>query len=791
MTSAIKEKDSPDPEAPPSPPRRRENLLFALGILAILLSSHWVRGYVLEKHRFFLPMQSAYGRMQVSIQDADRMLSGVDLKQVFAQTQSIDDKGFSFYCLAVMSLTGLRLGDSSMAEVSSTVLRSIHLLDHLVLLVLIAAVTKVLGKRAAIFFGFFYALFLPIPIYIYWNQAEYVLNAGISLIVLSGFLLLPRSRIGLYLCLVLLSLLSVFSTLLRSSEFLFPIVLSLLCFIKYGFRKGLVMALVFLAPYFGLLAVVTASLDLPRHPIWHAVFVGLGNHPNPYGLQFTDTQGSEESIHVRNKEVNQWRPDPEYFDVMKGRALSLISENPEFWLRLLFKRTIQVIFGEQQWEYYAMGFTSVGARVITWFLFVLSLVGLWLAYRERRQDAVFLLMSQLYHSLIFVPIVPGKSQLYLASSILQGVFAAYALSRLRFGGSSAPAVSEPNWRVNPLSPALIGGAVLTTCLVGAACVALFLGYAARESKAWNAAFLDRMDQFELLQSGKVEEREPSFPNRGLLGGVPQPVVGDAYLFHALCEVERGRIGFGVRDAEGNNLSNPASNSSPGLCHVFVGLIASGTGAIDFHYWDAHPAYLPLVDSLDRRQLETRMELYRHYRVRDHAKREFNPDLRVDVSETSFPNGHEEIAVRMNKHIPAFGVEKIPAYWRSTLPAVFRLALPQPTELSEISVLLPERNVTLEVRYEEAPDDPTLSTQKVRTVYEETPDGVAVRQSFEPFTSRRIHIHFKGERDKAVLVKDISLPDRTEFKVLEYWIRRIEKSRINEGFPTRLSFRDPD
>jgi len=741
-------------------------------------------------------------RTEFAVEDAERFFSGTGFRALFREGATSDDQGFALVVAGAWLVTGKHTIDSiSYLNFG---------LDFLALLALCSSVWRVFGRLPGLLVGFLYAAYVPIAVEIcVANVLIYQVHAAVFLVwFLTWF---PRRLWSQVASTLIVGLLSVLASMIRGTFALFPIALAFHLFLREGRKRGVLLALVLLAVSLGGLGFVKKVLRNPTHPVSHNLFIGLGDFPNPWGITTIDSRGWDEA---RNLQKGVQLYSPEYLEILRARTLTLVDEAPGYYLRLVAKRIWRVLFAEQSnWWFFGFGADRGQRSILAWAIFLLFLAGLRVAYANKIHDSSLYLLAFLYFGFIVVPIITSHPDYYLTASVMQLPFAALALSRLRLSVRARPVGDQvgeektrPAWAISPCNKVFVRMAAAAGCAGIVAAFVLFLAYARMESKSWREAFLTRVEGYEVVE--KWHHSPPSDSGYGSSHPITTPVPvqkGSPYLFHTVLQVERGRLGLQAFDDSGKSLSAITYSSSPGRIHCFTGWFAPNDRSVALHVWDALPCGPTLMD--DERQTQTVLEAYNHYRIADHAKFEFFPGNRVEVSSTLFPNGHQDMPfkvdkLRWDKNEPI----KIPAYWAANTPCSATLDLAQDPEVSQL--LLTNRKGELKTPkiLVRTPGSLLFQTLPVESI-ERGSQGKALRFFFPPVRVSAMAIRFDEAPDDSGVASltDFSLPDSARFEVIRTTLYRIppealslpvdpktgQKPPPTEGFPQSLSFLDPE
>jgi hypothetical protein len=769
-------------------------VVFVLAAFFILVLFFSVRIHVLKVFEDNEALFETRARTETAMEDAESFLSGNGFRAVFKRGSTTDDQGFGLVVVMAWLLTG----DHNIESI-----RLFNLgLDFFALLALCGSVWKVFGKFPALIAAFLYSAYVPMAVEVCLTNVQ-IYQVHFAIFLLCLFLLCPR-RFWMQMGIILVvGLLSILASMVRGTFSLYPVALALFLLLRDGFRKGVLLVGVLLVVSLGGMAFVKTALKNPTHPVSHNFFIGLGDIPNPFDIQTIDSRGWTEA---RNIQKNVDLYSEEYLAILRARTLTLIDEAPEFYTKLIGKRVFKVLFGAQEnWWFFGFGADKGQKAIVNWLLFVFFLAGLLVAYRNRTHDSFAYLLTYFYFALIVVPVITSHPDYYFTASVMQIPFASLALSQVRFSGFrdrfESPLKTIPcaeTWAVPPYDWRFIKCVVPIAIGLSAICYPGFLWYAGRQSEGWRTAFIERVENGDLVKEWKVGvgsqtsvgSSNPVAHFSGIEKGAP-------YLFHSVLEVERGRVGLQVRDESGASLSGITYSSRPGRIHCFVGWFAKEDGNAVLHAWDPLPCGTPLY--ADDWKTQTTIETYRHYRVEDHAKREFCPTNRLEVSSTLFPNGH---------HTMPFSIDKlrwdrkepltISSYWAAKAPCSATLVFSHDPEVSQM--VFTNRKTTLGIpRVWIQPKGSLFFRPMQPDSIERGGEGKALRFFFQPVRVSAIAIRFDSTPVESGIayLDDISLPDAAEFEVVKtslYRLSQFAPTKPDEpegrGYPTHLSFLEP-
>lgn len=759
-----------------------------IALVLILALSAGVRFHVLEIHRDNRELHESSSRTQASMAEARKLIrgdwSGVFPGQADETKYRADDVGFAVYIAAVWSLVEDRTLNSVQA---GTVW-----FDLVALVLVVFAVRRAFTPGAGILAGLLYALYLPIPIQIA-HANNHVLVVQFAVVLISLLILLPQRGWFQWGMLFLAAVVFLFANLVRSVFGPFAFLCAFFLFLRYGKRRGLTVGLTFLALTLGGNLVIKQITATPSHQVWHSLFVGLGEFPNPYGLIGYDTEGNEEAGRIRPG-VDMYRNTPEYLEIIKFRTLSLIDENRDFYVRSLAKRTINTLVGFQDWFFVGFGPKHETSMVISWVLFLAGAVGMVLAYLRKRWDGLLFFMGWGYFSLCVVPLLTTIPAYYLAGSALLIPFPAYFLANLRFrGGPDQPVpVNSPwasDWRIERWTV----GFIAVSALLAVVGTGVFLAYARGAAKSWEGEMVSILTAEEPgetwgpSQIGKITpyRDEATIP---LIVETPNR----PHLLHLTVRVKRGRLGMEVTDLEGNPAAPPVYSAGLGENHCFLSWTPTQPGEARLHLWEALPRDYP--DYYDENEGAFRREAFDHHGMVDLAKLEYFPENSIEVSASFFPNGHPTMPYLLNKRRPGkTETSVIPNYWASSAPGWTRVTLSDPHEIDQVVCRIPAQGKpvdppTLALKHKIQPNfrTPTGLSRDV------SPDGREIRFRFNRTETEAIEIRFEtaGNDLGIAYLQDVSVPIPADFEILGLQLRVRGTSSDAPPYPTSLSFQAP-
>ena len=758
-------------------------------IVIILLVAVWLRWELRLVYQDNEGFVRTHVRPQQAMEDARLIVEGKGFGAVFLdRADRTDDKGFALTIALVWLLTGDRTIES--------VKYATFVLDLVVLLALVAAVWKAFGRGAGLIAGAIYAVYMPTAIEV-WSGNNYIFVPQFTVLILACLLWLPRNLFLQSILLILLGGFCVFATLIRGSFSLFPFPIALYLFLKGGWKRGALLATIFLLSSVGILAFAKVVLKNPTHGVWHAFYVGIGEFPNARNINTRDECGIEEVTSVQ-KGVNKWNDTGLYMSIIKGRGLSVVDEGRWAYCRLLLQRAWKLLLAKQTWRFFWIGPESEGASVITWSLFLLNLLGLGIAFREGRREAVLFQLCYLYFSLSLVPVIAAHPLYFIAASLMQVPCAAYGLSRLRIELTQSAlswriesAEEEIGWGTDPFSPHFLRIAIPSVLLVGVLGVAGFFAYAHLESTAWKDEFLETVRRYEKIASwDQIPGGESPWRHENPVLSVNVPEAKTPYVLHVRLQDERGRVALEIRDATGKAIGPRCFSSAVGSNHCFLGWVPDTTGEVTLHAWDALPTdYLFAVTEW---MAGTMREAYRHYAVDDHAKLEMFPHNRIEVSSSLFPNGYRTLPFQFDKRRESREEgQYIPSYWAARPPCSATVTFEHGPTVSQL--VLPHTTVAMgkpliQFRAPGSEDwlplpEPMIAGMDV---------GSASRYVFQPTRMEALSIRFDdapNEHEIAYL-KDVCLPDPAAFRIPGADLYKVGGAPEAIGYPTRASFRAP-
>jgi hypothetical protein len=763
------------------PKRKKERLVWWGLMIPVFLLAAWLRWHVYQVYLDNLAFLTPGARAALSMKVAEALLMNLASSGAAVDLHN-DDSGFALLIAAFWKLTG--------SHTSAAIQLSTVALDLLCLLLLAVTSKRVFGRLAGLLTAVLYAVYMPIIIELFMlNDLVYVPQ---FVVLLTWLLTFPfHSRLAQVLQTLAVALVSGLAILVRSTFSFYPLLITAFLMLKLGVRRGVILGALMLLVCFGSAHIVKKMTAGSSHFFWHSFYCGLGDFPNGSNMSGVDTDAF---VDVADTVAGTKPYQGEYDEILKGRSLAVVDESPRAYLQLLAKRTWKVLFGRQDWWRLAwVGPTVSQADILSWILFLLHLVGVGLAVRLGLSSSAPFLISYLYFGLILVPVITAHSEYYLASSVMQIPFAAFALSRLKGLIPEWGLMGDrEEWIIDPYDRRIILTALLGTLLVAAVGVSGILVFAHQGSVKWRSEMLDRIKTMRIVQkwdgSGGFEmargHDNPIALSRGTARGIP-------HFFHTVVEVKRGRVGFDVRNASGHPISRTTYNCGPGKAHCFIGWIPPATGEYTLHAWDSLPRDWP--ENYDDENTETLLASFLHYQIEDHAKFEFFPNNRLEVSSSLFPNGYETMPFKVEKL--RWGIREpntVPGYWAGRRPCSARLFLPHEPLVSQLVIHQIPSSVGI----------PTISLRKAGATgfsplevlkKEEGRKGCDVRIYVEPVQISALEIAFK-EQDKEgqiAYLKDIGLPDEADFEVLGTTLYRAGDSPNAVGYPGRLSFLDPE
>ena len=769
-----------------------KRVAFVFAALLILLLFYCIRIHTLNVYKDNGEYYGTVARTERAMKDARNILSGRSFGTVFQE--GYDDKGF-----ALLVALGWKIsGDQSV----DTIRWMTIWMDAVALVALGVGVWKVFGFGPALIASLLYAVYIPVAVEISIVDIQ-VYPVQFSIVLLCLFAWFPKRTPYQVIMIVVMSLLAILASMVRGTFALFPLVLATCLFLKWGWRRGSALATLLVILSVGGLAFVKTVLKNPTHTAAHPFFLGLVEFPNPYGLKPIDTEAWKVAKDIQ-RGVDPYTDD--YSKIVEARAWTLINESPGFYLRLLGKRAWKVFFGEQRkWWFFGFGAEKGQRDILSWAVFLLFLTGVWLAFREKIGNSFPFLLAFLYFGFIILPLIVYQTSYFLAASVMQLPFAAFALSRVRLAfanqSSQLPAGTPGancSWKICPYSARFLLRVLPLTVVFVVVAVFAVLQYAHYRSKVWCEDFLEKVQGYDLV------EEWPPVAAEQMVFGTENPVTspvqverGTPYLFHSVLEIKRGRVGLQVCDKAGKKLSDVTFSSRLGRIHCFTGWFARSDSEAVLHVWDPLP-YEPTA-TVEDTIAETIAETYRHYNVEDHAKYDYFPENKVQVSSTLFPNGHESLPFKINKL--RWGVNetiKIPGYWAGSLPCSATLTLAHEPVISQILLInnSAKREIpTVSVR----PQGRLFSVPLPTETIERGGGGKILRFFFQPLCVSEIAVRFDSTpgESEIVYLKDLSLPDAAEFEVVKTSLYRLsqfaptgQEEPEGSGYPTHLSFMEP-
>ncbi|MCA9445577.1 MAG: hypothetical protein KC931_00585 [Candidatus Omnitrophica bacterium] len=757
------------------------HILYAIGVLLALALAAWVRFHILAIYEDNKGLLEASSRTQTAMVDARKILKGQGFSGLFGSETggyNADDTGFAIYIAAVWSLTG----ETTLSSLQSATVY----LDLLALLFLILALSRVFNRTTGIIAGILYALYLPVPIQIAHSN-NHVLVVQFALLIISWILLLPRHWIAQTVIVLLVGLFFLFANTVRSVFGPFAFLIGFFLFVKYGKRRGLLLGLLFLAVVMVGNLCLKVAMGNPSHQVWHALYVGLGEFPNPYGLTGLDTEGNEEAGRV-SPGIDMYTSTDDYMEVIKHRALARIDENPGYYFKTLWMRTHKVLVGYQDWFFVGFGLRDQTAKTVAWTIFLMGWAGIVLSFIWKKWDAFLLFMGYLYFSLCVVPLLATHAAYYVAGSLLLLPFAAFFLSSLRLIGVSKQELPdssawENGFRTDRWILGFIAAGILTTAIGTAA----FLAYAGKDAANWKSEFLARIDENEPIDSWT----ESSLPEVGIHREVPSVTAtvqtpGVPHLFEILLDVTKGKIGMELRDANNEPITPPTYSAGVGANRCYVGWTPNSAGEVRLHIWEALPRDYP--DHYDRDEGEYIEETFRHYGLVDYAKLEFFPDNEIEVSASFFPNGHETIPYLLDKERPTTNeATTIPKYWAAGVPCWTQLEFAAPRRIDRVICQLPNERIDIAPPYLQLRPDNQPNFRSPMTLRREVlEEGREVRFTFSELEVAAVQIKFDqaGNDRGLAYVQDISIPEPADFKLDSI---RLYQGTDENKYPSSLSF----
>ncbi|NUN95622.1 MAG: glycosyltransferase family 39 protein [Candidatus Omnitrophica bacterium] len=744
-------------------------VLAAIVVLAVWLRWTVFQVYLDNESLFPVPARAARAMQWASEILGDAATGGM------GGVATHDDPGYALLVALFWGVSGVH---TAVAIQVGTLL-----CDLLALVLLSHATRRVFGPSPGLIVGALYAVYMPIIIEgCFLNNLAAVVHFAIFAIWL---LAIPRASNRLqFVSMALAGLVAGLASVVRVTFLLFPVPAGLLLLCRDGWRKGGLLALTFWMTGYGAFFAISGWMGGGAHTFWHSFHTGLGDFPNPLGIGRTDLTTFIDADETARGTLPY---QGDYDAILKARSLMIVADNPGFYLNLLAKRTWKVLFGQQDWWILAgFGVVAPQLKIITWSLFSLCLVGIAIVCRHSWSSAAFLILGHLYFALCVVPVIVYHSGYYLTASVLQLPFAALALSRLcRLFPLADPSREHEAWRLSPLSPRPLLGAVVVGTLIALVSVGALFLHARRVSGSWKQDLLQRISSHAAV-SRWGEHAPANHLDEIVLDITPELAIGDTYLAHVTLDVERGRIATVVEDATGKPCGKPAYTTAPGLAHCLFGWTAKSSGSFRLRVWDSLPIHFPAYyDELSSATLEG---AFRHFGILDHAKFEFFPNLRVEASASNFPNGHESLPFKFDKIRWSLNeTQKIPNYWATHAPCHLQLTLPhEPTVCRLILHLLPTSFFPPVVTVQKPGGKGLSWLEPLRTLRDS--EGGEIRYDFVPTQINRLRLSFLGAEveNRLVSIRDVSIPDPARFRLREAALYHLGSARV-AGYPTRLSF----
>ncbi|MBE7487837.1 MAG: hypothetical protein H3C64_13605 [Candidatus Kuenenia stuttgartiensis] len=362
-------------------------------------------------------------RTQQAEANAATILSGKGFGRLFSpgnQQNNPDDLGFALYVAFLWKIAGIQ--NTNVIRIGTL------LLDIIAMVVLSASIIKVCGQKAGLWTALLYAFYLPAVIEsTYATSYVSVLHGTIFLMGLLFFF--PRGLYAQIAITVLLACSLLVLDLIRATFVPLTPFLAVTLFIKVGKWQGFFLGTLLVCVTLSGVLILKLLLAASAHPVWHTIFVGLGEGPNPFGIVYLDQFGVAQAEKTCPG-ANLYTATDQYMEVIKGRSLTLIDESPGFYIRVIGRRLLQVVIGMQNWNFISIGFSKSQAILVTYILFGLAFSGAIVCLKDKIPNSFILFLMYFYFSLIVVPVSTMHPQYFIAGAGMQIPFAGIFLSRL-------------------------------------------------------------------------------------------------------------------------------------------------------------------------------------------------------------------------------------------------------------------------------------------------------------------------------------------------------------------------
>ncbi len=227
---------------------------------------------------------------------------------------------------------------------------------------------------------------------------------------------------------------------LRSTILVYVVVLALTMFFLKSFRRATMLSAIVITVFVALLSPLLVrnctafgKFMVTRGAVWHSFWAGVGQFRNPYGMKESD-----EFIvkYFQQRYPSAHYGTPEYEDVLKDKALKLLSEHPWWYASTVFRRAAVIIspkigretFFEDSSRPTNTGILNVGLS--RWILLLIDglmvatlLTGFWLC-RKKWRLALLVALPLVYTLLTLSPFyVVGRNimNIYFVTLIFAAV----------------------------------------------------------------------------------------------------------------------------------------------------------------------------------------------------------------------------------------------------------------------------------------------------------------------------------------------------------------------------------